>query len=47
VFTPGERFRASIHGRVVRQGDGVHLNVAGAAIAARLLMRRLRADGFI
>jgi uncharacterized protein len=47
VFTPGERFRASIGGRVVRQSDGVHLNVAGAAIAARLLMRRLHADGFI
>jgi lysophospholipase L1-like esterase len=45
IFTPGERFRPSIRGRVVRQGDGVHLNVAGAAIAAREIVRRMRADG--
>jgi lysophospholipase L1-like esterase len=45
VFTPGGRFRASIHGRVVRQADGIHLNVAGARIAARLIAARLRADG--
>jgi hypothetical protein len=47
VFTPHGVFRSSIHGRVVRQADGIHLNVAGARIAARLIVRRLRADGFI
>jgi lysophospholipase L1-like esterase len=46
IFTPGGRFRASIHGRVVRQSDGIHLNNAGAAIAARAVIRRMRADGF-
>jgi lysophospholipase L1-like esterase len=46
VFTPGERYRARLGGRLVRQRDGVHLNAAGAAIAARLLVRRLHADGF-
>lgn len=40
VFAPGGRLRASIDGRV----DGLHLDVAGWA---RLLMRRLRAGGFI
>jgi hypothetical protein len=45
VFTPGGVFRSSIHGRVVRQADGIHLNVAGARIAARLILRRIRADG--
>ncbi len=47
VFTPGGRYRASIEGRVVRQADGVHLNVAGASIAAGEITRRLRADGLI
>ena len=45
IFTPGERFRASINGKTVRQSDGVHLNVAGAEIAARSVLRRMRADG--
>jgi lysophospholipase L1-like esterase len=45
VFTPGGVFRSSIHGRVVRQADGIHLNVAGARIAANLIVKRLRADG--
>ena len=31
----------SVH---VRQGDGVHLNNAGAAIAAQKTIRRLRAN---
>jgi lysophospholipase L1-like esterase len=47
IFTPGNRYRASINGRTVRQADGVHLNVAGAAIAAREIIRRLRADGLV
>lgn len=48
VFTPGGRFRQDVtfHGRTVdaRQPDGVHLSVAGASIAATLLIDRLRAD---
>ena len=47
VFTPGWSFRASIRGRVVRQPDGIHLNVAGARIAAALILKRLRADALI
>ena len=50
-FTPGFRFRQSIRwgGRLVsvRQGDGVHLNVAGASIAATLIIRAMRHDGVI
>jgi lysophospholipase L1-like esterase len=48
VFTPGGRFRQRIRfrGKTVnaRQADGVHLSVAGAAVAATLLVDRLRAD---
>jgi lysophospholipase L1-like esterase len=48
VFTPGGRFRqyVTFRGRTVnaRQADGVHLSVAGASIAATLLIDRLRAD---
>jgi lysophospholipase L1-like esterase len=47
VFTPGGRFRSSIGGHVVRQDDGVHLNVRGASIAAGLVVRRLRRDGVL
>jgi lysophospholipase L1-like esterase len=51
VFSPHGRFQASItwHGRtrVVRQADGVHLNVAGASIAATIIMRAMRHDGLI
>jgi hypothetical protein len=47
IFTPGGRFRASINGRTVRQADGIHLNPAGAAIAAHAIERRLRSDGLI
>jgi hypothetical protein len=50
-FTPGFAFRQSIrwHGRIVsvRQGDGVHLNVTGASIAATLIIRAMRGDGVI
>jgi beta-N-acetylhexosaminidase len=46
VFTPHGRFRTTMrwHGRtvVVRQGDGVHLTPAGAAIAAELIVNKLR-----
>jgi lysophospholipase L1-like esterase len=50
-FTPGYRFRQSIrwNGRwvSVRQRDGVHLNAAGASIAARLIVGAMRRDGVI
>jgi hypothetical protein len=48
VFTPGGRYRASmkIDGRRVRvrQSDGIHLNTAGAALAAKLVVTALRQD---
>ena len=50
-FTPGGRYRQAIrHGgrRVsVRAPDGVHLNVKGASIAADIILRALRADGYL
>jgi hypothetical protein len=51
VFTPGFQFRQYLrwHGRLVsvRQGDGIHLNVTGASIAASLIIRTMRRDGVI
>jgi hypothetical protein len=48
VFTPGGHFRQTItfHGRTIdaRQPDGIHLSLAGAAVAAALVIDRLRAD---
>jgi hypothetical protein len=48
VFTPSGHFQQTIvrDGRriSVRQADGIHLNVAGARIAARIVVRRMRAD---
>jgi lysophospholipase L1-like esterase len=48
VFTPGEKFRAAmaIDGKetIVRNADGIHLNEAGARVAAKLVEARLRAD---
>jgi len=48
IFTPGERYRASmpVGGRstIVRRPDGIHLNEAGAALAANVVLDRLRAD---
>lgn len=48
VFTPGQRYRAAmaVGGRqtIVRNPDGIHLNEAGAGLAAELVMARLRAD---
>jgi hypothetical protein len=48
VFTPRGRFQQTIvrGGRrvSVRQPDGIHLNVAGARIAARVVVRRMRRD---
>jgi lysophospholipase L1-like esterase len=51
TFTPHGRFQQSIrrHGRLVsvRQRDGVHLNTAGASIAATVIIRALRRDGVL
>jgi hypothetical protein len=51
TFTPGGRFRQTIrwHGHTVsvRQEDGVHLSVAGAAIATSLIVARMQRDGLI
>jgi hypothetical protein len=51
TFTPKGRFQQTIrwngHRVHVRQGDGVHLNVAGAAIAATLIIRAMRHDGVL
>jgi lysophospholipase L1-like esterase len=48
IFTPGFVYRDAIMwgGRYVgvRQGDGVHLNNAGASIAAQKVIRRMRAN---
>jgi hypothetical protein len=48
VFTPGGRYRDSmeIGGKTVpvRQADGIHLNRAGASLAATLVIRALRRD---
>jgi hypothetical protein len=47
-FTPGGRFRSSmkVGGKLVRvrQEDGVHLNVAGAELAAGQVARAMRRD---
>jgi hypothetical protein len=49
ALTPDGRFTATLrrHGRAVtvRQRDGVHLSVAGADIAAGVVLRALRRDG--
>ncbi len=48
IFTPGGRYRDSmrIGNRVVRvrQGDGVHLNTAGASLAASVIISTLRRE---
>jgi hypothetical protein len=48
VFTPDGRFHRVIRHRgrhvVVRQDDGIHLNRAGASIAARIIIRAMRRD---
>jgi hypothetical protein len=51
TFTPSGHFRSAMrwHGRTVtvRQGDGVHLSVGGASIAASLILRAMRRDGAV
>lgn len=48
VFTPGGRYRAAmaVGGRttIVRRPDGIHLNDAGAELAAGIVVARLKAD---
>ncbi len=48
IFTPGGAYRASmpVAGRntIVREPDGIHLNEAGADVAADLVLERLKAD---
>jgi lysophospholipase L1-like esterase len=48
VFTPDGRYRAAmdVKGRstIVRRPDGIHLNDAGAALAAEIIVDRLKAD---
>ena len=48
LFTPGGRYRASmsVGGRdtIVREADGIHLNDAGAELAADLVIAGMKAD---
>ncbi len=49
IFTPGGHFRQTItfRGQEIdaRQPDGVHLSLAGASVAATLVIDHLRARG--
>ena len=44
IFTPGNRYRDAMNGTIVRQSDGIHLNEAGAKIAAAQVMARINRD---
>ncbi len=48
LFTPGGTYRASMEvrgrGTIVREPDGIHLNEAGAALAADLVISQMQAD---
>jgi lysophospholipase L1-like esterase len=44
VFTPGARYRDAMGGKIVRQADGIHLNDAGAKIAADQVLRLIDRD---
>lgn len=48
LFTPGGKYRAAmpVEGRntIVREPDGIHLNEAGAALAADEVIARMKAD---
>ena len=48
VFTPGNRYRdaMSVGGRkkIVRESDGIHLNDAGAELAAGAVLDAVRRD---
>jgi lysophospholipase L1-like esterase len=44
VFTPGGKYRDAMNGRIVRQADGIHLNDAGAKIAADRVIALIERD---
>lgn len=48
VFTPGGKYRDAMpvggQQTIVRQADGVHLNQAGASVAAGIVLKAMRAD---
>ncbi len=48
IFTPGGRYRDAmpVNGQdtIVRQPDGIHLNEAGAAVAAKVVLGAMRRD---
>ena len=44
VFTPGGKYRDAINGTIVRQADGIHLNEAGARIAADHVVAMIERD---
>jgi len=48
LFTPGGRYRDAMtvdgRRRIVRDADGIHLNSAGAGVAAEVVLRAIRRD---
>jgi hypothetical protein len=44
TFTPGGRYRDAIGGKRVRDPDGIHLNEAGAKLAAGVVLAAVRRD---
>lgn len=44
VFTPGDRYRDAMNGTIIRQADGIHLNEAGARIAAQDVAKMINRD---
>jgi lysophospholipase L1-like esterase len=44
IFTPGAKYRDAMGGRIVRQADGIHLNEAGARIAADKVVAMIDRD---
>lgn len=44
LFTPGGKYRDALDGEIVRQADGIHLNAAGAKIAAARVAALIERD---
>jgi len=44
IFTPGNKYRDAMNGTIVRQADGIHLNEAGAKIAASQVIALIDRD---
>jgi lysophospholipase L1-like esterase len=44
LFTPNKAYRESIDGTLVRESDGIHLNDAGAKLAADPVLKAIEAD---